>query len=590
MTRRRRTTGGERPAATGRRRRAVQALLVLSLLVVTACSTKQEPVPSGILRGGTLGVLLDTRVRSWDPQRMPAGPESQLAVRTFLRTLTTQAPAGVSLRPGLVGDLATNTGYQTDGGRSWTFTLVSDALWQDGRRVTCADVRYGVSRSFAREQITGGAPYPTTLLDIPVVKDGAGNDVSAYAGPYVGTGQELFDKAVTCSGQDITFHLKAPMHDFDQVVSLPAFAPYRKDQDKGGANTFSVFSCGPYMLEGTWEPGSGGRFVRNRSWLPKDDPVRAAFPDVVDVREGLPTTTVVQRLIDDQGPDRGAVTYATAPPAIHPELTGTPGLRSRVTNPDSPMVEYLLPNFRSPVMSSPAVRRAFAMSTNREAFVAAYGGPTAMVPTYTVLARDLPGRKSFNPFGVPLSGDPAAAKAVLVQAGVTLPVPVRVAYRGSRSADTAFAALKASWGEAGFAVSLTRITGSYDRTVSAPDAAMRYDVFHARSSAHWPSGSSVIPQVFDGRVNITPSGPGQDLGYFDDAAVDRAIDEANAVVDNSTRNSRWGTIDEMIARAGGHIALGQHKYVLVHGSAVAGYEDNLRLGGGPDLATIRVRR
>ena len=560
------------------------------LLLASACTSKPaaSKVTDKDVRGGSLRVLLDHPVEHWDPQRMYAGPESQFAVRTFLRTLTTQAPAGVGFSPGLVGDLATGTGTPSDGARTWQFTLVDTAKWQDGKVVTCEDVKYGVSRNFARDQISGGPPYAATLLDIPMVKSASGEESSGYAGPYSGVGQDLFDKAVTCAGQVITFRLKVAAHDFAQTVSLPSFAPYRKDQDKGDVSNFSVFSAGPYMLEGAWEPGNGGRFVRNRSWVAKDDPIRMAFPDVVDVREGLETTSAIQRIIDDKGEDRFAVTTADAPPALQSQLMANTDLRARVTNPDAPLVEYLVPNFKSPVMSNPAVRQALAMATDRDAFSAAYGGLTAMTPTYSVLARNLPGHLDFNPFGVPTSGDPAAAREVLAAAGVGLPVPVRLAYRKSDAADKAFAALKVTWERAGFAVALSPLADNYYRAISAPDAATKYDVVRASWSADWPSGATVIPNNFDGRVNITQNGPGQDYGYFNDDAVNKAIDEAYAIGDDATRNARWGQIDEMIAKAGGHIALGQKKYMFIHGSGVANYQDNLLLGGYVDLATVQV--
>ncbi len=577
------------PSPRPRKRWAVLAA-VTALLLTSACTTKPIEVKTTEkdARGGSLRVLMDNQVEHWDPQRIYGGVESQFALRTFLRTLTTQAPAGVGFTPGLVGDLATDIGTETDGGRTWTFTLGDSAKWQDGKLVTCEDVRYGISRNFAREQITGGPPYAATLLDIPMVKNAAGETVSGYAGPYTGVGQDLYDKAVSCAGQVITFRLRAPVHDFAQTVSLASFAPYRKDQDKGAAGNFSVFSNGPYMLEGVWEPGNGGRFVRNRSWEPKDDPVRLAFPDVIDVREGLETTTAIQRIIDDKGEDRYAVTFADAPPAVQTQLMANAELKARVTNPDAPMVEYLAPNFKSPVMGNPAVRQAFAMATNRDAFSAAYGGPTAMTPTYSVMARNLPGHRDFNPFGVPTAGDPAAAREVLVKAGVSLPVPVRLAYRASGAADKAFAALKVTWDRAGFDVTLEPITENYYRTISSPEAATRFDVVRASWSADWPSGSTVIPNTFDGRVNITEAGPGQDYGYFNDNDVNAAIDDAYGLADETARAARWSQIDEMIAKAGGHIALGQKKYMFIHGSGVAGYQDNLLMGGHVDLATTQV--
>lgn len=579
------TRGGRgRPA-----RRVLLAALGVVVLGAAAC-TRTPPAPVTSIpeaRGGTLYVLLNNAVSHWDPQRMVAGPEPQFALRTFLRTLTTYPPSGAGFSSALAGDLATGTGTPADGGRTWEFTMRQDAKWQDGKQVTCADVKYGVSRNFARE-ITGGPAYATTMLDIPVVRDSPGVAAPAYEGPYTGVGQDLFDRAVTCEGSTITFHLRAPVLDFNQTVSLPSFAPFRKDQDKGAGSNLAVFSSGPYMLEGLWEPGNGGRFVRNVNWEFLTDPIRSGYPNVIDVREGIDSSTATQRIVDERGKDRFAVTFAGAPLALQPGLSANASIAPRLTNPNTPEVEYLLPSFRSPVMSSPAVRQAFATATNRDAFVNASGGPTAMTPSYSVLASEIPGHQNLDPFGATSSGDPAAARQVLARAGVALPVPVRLAYRKSEVADRAFAALKASWDAGGFAVTLEPVTGSYYRVIGSPDAANRYDVLWASSSADWPSGSTVLPNVFDGRTNLSAEGPGQDYGYFNDAAVNRAIDAARLVPAQESRDAAWAQVDLMVARAGGHIALAQHRLMFVHGSGVGSYQDNAVMGGYADLANIQV--
>lgn len=564
-------------------------LALLAALVLGACTTPpRPPSPSSAGRGGTLQVLLDSPVQHWDPQRIYTGPEAGLSVRMFLRTLTTVPAVGLGVSKDLVPDLATSTGQPSDGGRTWRFTLVGDALWQDGRTITCEDVRYGISRNFARDVLPGGPPYAVSLLDIPLTTDAKGQRVSAYAGPYAQTGQAAYDRAVSCSGSTITFRLKAPTYDFASAVALPAFAPVRKDHDLRAAGNFSVFSAGPYMLEGDWVPGAGGRFVRTRSWVEADDPVRVAYPDVVEIREGLETTTAIQRIIDDQGADRYAVTFADAPPALQRQLLTTPGLSDRVTNPAAASVEYLAPNVRSAVMGNAKARQALAMATNRDAFVTAYGGPSAMTPSFSLLASSLPGRVDRSPFGVGTAGDAVKARAVLVASGLTLPVPLRVAYRQSAEADTAFAALRAGWERAGFAVTLSPVTDDYYAAISAAAAADRYDVVRASWSADWPSGSTVLPPTFDARVNVSTAGPGQDYGYFSDSQVNEAMDRAAATADDAARAAAWGQVDALIAARGGSIPLAQRKHVLVHGSGVVGYQDNPLFGGFPDLARVQL--
>src|SRR5665811_943045 len=242
------------------RRSSLAVVMGLGLILVSASCSPQlaakDPISAVPARtGGTLYILRQGPVGMWDPQRLNVGADMAFAGRVFQRTLTAWAPATrQDTLPALAPDLATDTGKVTAGGRTWSFTLRNDATWQDGKPVTCADVKYGVSRSYATTQITGGLTYALDLLDVAYNPDGS----STYVGPYDKTGQEAFDKAVTCSGQTITFKLARAVPDFNQVVALSAFAPVRSDKDRGAQSVTEIFSDGPYMLRGAWQVGKGG--------------------------------------------------------------------------------------------------------------------------------------------------------------------------------------------------------------------------------------------------------------------------------------------------------------------------------------------
>jgi len=545
-------------------RHAVAAVVVLGLLVLSGCSTRQVQSPTPTARGGTLRVLVDHQVGTWDPQRIDEGGVAAFARRTFLRTLTAPAPAGSGFLPGLIGDLATSTGREEDNGRLWSFTIVKDAAWQDGRFVTCADVKYGVSRSFARDRVAGGPTYAVDLLDIPTYNDAQGRSVSAYDGPYSGHGEAFFDRAVTCDGQVITFHLNQTRHDFGQIVSTPAFAPVRKDQDTDRTTTLSVFSSGPYMLEGVWKPGEGGRFVRNRKWISLFDPVRLAWPDVIEVEEGVATTTLVQRLVDDRGDDRNAITWADAPAAMSQQLAA-PALASRVTRPDSGVVDVLV-RASSAVLADPAVRRAFALATDRDAYAAAVGSP--MTPVTSVLAASMPGRSEGDPLGAPGPGEPDAARSALAAAGVSGPVAVRVAYPAGEASGRGVSALAAAWTRAGFTITLVpHAVGS----AAGGDAAA--DVTLLSVSAAWPSGSAVLPAL---------------VSRVGDPALTAAAQQAAAQPQLVDRNAAWGALDARLVTAGDVVPLAERERLLVRGSGVLDYQESALLGGLPDLAAIEV--
>ena len=571
------------------RRLSAAVAACVSATLAASCSVSLAPEvpptsPGPGTVGGTLSMLRLGPVSSWDPQRLSVAADIAFAGRVFERTLTAWAPATQQdTLPDLAPDLATDTGTVAAGGRVWSFTLRPETKWQDGGPVTCAHVKYGVSRTFA-SQITGGQTYALALLDVPRNTDGS----STYAGPYTKTGQAAFDKAVTCSGRSITFRLARPVPDFNQLVALPAFGPVRADKDKGATSTLEIFSNGPYMLRGAWAPNNGAMFVRNPHWEAKTDPIRKARPAQIDYQEAVPVETAVSRIMTNAGSDSFAVTTDSAPPALQNSIMSTPALTARSTNPRTPFVDYLLPNFSRPTMANLSVRQALAVSTNREAYVTALGGDAAAEIAYAMINKSLPAHQDFNPLDVPPRGDAVRARTLLQSSGMALPVKITVAYRKGTVADKAMAALQLGWQEAGFSVALEALENDYFATIATTAGSSTYDVMWAVGSAEWPSGASVIPSLFDSRLNLTASASGQDYGRFASPAFNAKIDAAAKVPDASGREKAWGDLDRELSAQVAAVALANSRSVFVHGAGVKGYIDNQALGGTVDLATVAV--
>ena len=534
-------------------------------------------------KGGTLNIMNLGPHNGLDPQQSYVGADMMFANRTYSRSLVSWS-AGSD--PKLTPDLATTTGDASDGGKTWKFTLKGDAKWQDGKAVSCADVAYGISRTFATDLISNGPTYILNFLDVPKNADGT----SQYAGPYKGTGQALFDKAVSCAGETLTLKFSTPWPDFNQAVaSLRAYDPIRKDKDKGDKSLFDVFSDGPYMLEGTFDAAKGGTWVRNPNWDASTDPIRKAYPDKIVDTEGISAETIYQRLMASSGPDATAISFNQAPPSVLPQIAANPSAASRSGTTAAPYVDYVQPNMISEQMKNPKIRQAFAMSTNRDAYITANGGSQVMIPTYAMCNQVLPCftlvSKDFNPFGAPTAGDATGAKKVLTDAGITTPVNITVVYRKSATRDAAFASLKQTWDQGGFNVTLEGITDKYYRTISG--AAMKgKDAFYASWGADWPSGSTVLPPLFDGRINITATSSNQDYGYYNNPVVNKAMDAAQLIPDTEAREKAWGDIDQQINKDGGVIPLVNQKFTFVWGSSVKGFVVNQALGGYADTAVI----
>lgn len=536
--------------------------------------------------GGTLYYLTKRAAEHLDPQRTYVGRDIANESRMVYRTLTSYPVATGKAASKLVADLGTDTGTVSNGGKNWKFTLKDGVKWQDGSEITCEDVKYGVSRTFAVDVITGGPNYAIQFLDIP---EGA-KEGSAYKGPYAkdASKQALFDKAVTCEGKTINFKLKKPVGDFNYTVSMPAFAPYKESQDKGDKSNYAIFSSGPYKLEGTWAKGRGGTFIRNASWSASNDTIRKALPDKIVFTEGLTDEVIAQRLISDQGNDKFAVTDRSVPPAMRATVKGNPEMKDRSENVDAPYVDYLLPNFKK--LKDPLVRQALVMSTDKSGWVASQGGTDAGKVAQSIISPAVLGYKEFNAFNAPDGGDPAKSKALLTKAGVKMPYPITMTYSGGTpTSQKGSAALKAGWEAGGFAVRLNELTDTYYDVIQNPDNAKKYDVTWAGWGADWPSASTVIPPLFDSRVNLTSASNGQDYGYYQNDAVNKAMDEAFATVDLTKQAQMWGDIDETIAKDVGYVPLRLQKFFLIWGSGIKGWIDNPSTSSYPDLGSIGVK-
>ena len=579
------------------RRWRVLAGLVLAVGVpVSACSDGTSgavasglsaPVTSNGL-GGTLTLLGQEQVTAWDPQRIASRHDAAVAGRLFVRTLTAYAPVGENGRSHLVGDLATDTGKASADLKTWTFTLRDKVTWEDGSDVTCADVAYGLSRSFATDVIRGGARDAVTLLAIPRREDGT----STYAGPWASgdqaqAGQAAYDQAVTCDGRTVTFHLATPTSDWAAILSQPALAPLKKEKDPKDT-PFAVFSDGPYLLKDRWDPVTGGVFVRNPRWNADSDPVRKARPDTIAYHLGVDSATAAHEVLADTGRGHTSVVMTALPVPLRLQVLTIPNVRSRSITPGTGLVEHLVPNLKSTSMGQLPVRRALAMATDRNAYVTALGGLAAAGPTRSVLPAQLTAAHDTDPLDVPLGGDPAKARTELEATGLALPVPLRVAYRQGPSADKAMAALSRGWDAAGFATELVPLGEDYFTQASAPEAASQYDVMWSSWAPTWDSGATVLPALFDPTVNLTATGTGRDLGSYDAPEVTRAMVDAAGLADANAREKAWRAIDIELQRDVAYIGLAERRAMFVAGTGVGNLAAHPFAGGDPDLAVLGV--
>jgi peptide/nickel transport system substrate-binding protein len=505
-------------------------------------------------KGGTIYVL--TQSEQWnqvDPQRNYTGEDLAFFGGTVMRGLTAykfsaDAAEGTSLVP----DMATDLGKATDGGKTWAFTLRDGVTWQDGTDVTCEDIKYGVSRTFATSVINQGPTYAVVYLDIPSDADGS----SSYKGPYpVGTpaavvGQDLYDKAVTCDGKTITFHLNKAIADFNYTVTL-GFGAVRKTDDTGetyGTVAPYVISNGPYKIE-SYTTGNGGKMVlvRNENWNPDSDPYRKAYPDKWEVDFGIDPKVLDQRIMQSAGNDAFAVQYGQIQPENlgvifdDPDHTKAEFGTRAISGFDPYSRYYWIDNGK---IKNVKIRQAMAVALDRAAIRLNIGGAFAGAYADGLVKPNIGGDyaptefwTSFFGQPVPDNGDPVLAKKLISESGEAAPTLVFNFADTPVNQKTAAIVID-SLGKAGITVTPAPLEPGKYYSIVFSEA--RGDFGTGGWGADWPNASTVLPPL------LTVKG-GWDLSQLDDPQVNAESDAALTELDRTKQQALWQALNKKAA-------------------------------------------
>ena len=524
-------------------------------LLVTACSGPSEnaasSAPSAMASpeqssagqpGGTIRILSSADgLASLDPQVVYNGEDFAFLGATITRTLTAYAISADRIEgTSLVPDMATDTGRASNQFTKWEFTLRDGITWQDGTPVTCADVKYGTSRTFDVGISQGGPTYAVTYLDIPAAEDGS----SEYQGPTTGKGQDLFDKAVTCSADNrtIAFNLNQSVTDFNDVVTLQEFAAVPTSITAGDDYSPNVQSNGPYMIQ-AYETGPGGKLalVRNPNWSKASDPYRSALPDSWVMEFGIEKSAIDERVVQDSGDDQYALTLNLTSALLPPEFND-PALASRRVNMYDPFLRYTAVNAQ--LLPDIKVRQAIGVALDREALRQYSGGEFAGDLADGLVTPNI--GIDYAPTGlwegllgqaVPPSGDPEFARKLLTEAGVK-DLTITLDYSQEKKDEPIAAIYVESLKRAGITVELNPIEPDqyYGSIIEGGN-----ELMIGGWGPDWSNASSVIPRL------LTAAG-GWDLSQVDDKAFNAKVGAALVEPDRSVQATMWQQLNTEAAR------------------------------------------
>ncbi len=535
----------------GKNGRIVAAVAVIALLVGGFVLRPS----SGASEGGTITYLTNTE--AWthaDPNRNYTGQHIAWFGSYMHRTLTAYARAEGSAGSAVVADLATDTGRASNENKTWEFTLRDGVTFEDGSAITCEDIKYGVSRTFATDVITDGPTYAISMLDIPSAEDGS----SVYKGPYATTANDTaaYDKAVTCSedNKTITFNLKRSVGDFNYTVTYLSFSPVPKAKDTGDQYDLAPVSSGPYKIE-SYKAKDEMVLVRNENWSQDSDPIRKAYPDKIVVRFGLAEEVRDQLILTDS--DKNSFSLDGILPTNLPTVfddNGDPqkAYAERALNVYDPYVRYAAFNVKKvPCLE---IRRAVYFAKDAAGLLqlsggAAFGGDPAdgaIKPLMGLDYKKVTGLEDYKP-----AGNAEAAMALMAKAKTTCPAEYARATDAKRGLvfDTADSETNkkgaAIWIDsmmknAGIVMKFNFIEpGAYYTVVL--DVTKQSDRSAGGRAPEWAHASTVIPELFTKEGGFPMSQNWDDAAY---APFKQKVEAALAEPDRTKQGQMWAELNQ----------------------------------------------
>jgi peptide/nickel transport system substrate-binding protein len=253
---------------------------------------------------------------------------------------------GAELRP----DLASELPAVSEDGLTWTFRLKPGLRYAppfDDVEITATDVIRGIEHSLENLDEDYFATLFLVIDGAQAFADGEADSISGLEAPDALTLSVHLVNPIGDLGHRFVFAQSAPVPPGAEQVD-PGFLP----------------ESGPYMDRSTSEDVI--TLVRNPSWSAGSDPLRAAYPDRIEIELGGDPETLASRV------DAGDIDMALDLGTVAPEdqirrYENDPDLQKRVFVTPSDVVRYLTLNVAMPPFDDVHVRRAVNFALDKAA-------------------------------------------------------------------------------------------------------------------------------------------------------------------------------------------------------------------------------
>ncbi|MGK5632558.1 ABC transporter substrate-binding protein, partial [Streptomyces sp. URMC 123] len=559
--------GGGKEGGDGKEPTEQRALVAFA--DAKASTGPAEAVP-GAKPGGTIRVLQRDSYAHLDPAQIYVSDEGSLS-RLIHRGLTANKLSNDGTYS-IVGDLATDSGKSSDGGKTWTYTLKDGIKFQDGSPITSKDIRHTFERQFA-SFITEG---PTFIQQWLAGVSGAKYRELLPDGPY--KGKHLPDTVLeTPDEKTVVFHFKEPQADVPYALAMPGYGAVpagAKDTQK--AYDRAPLATGPYRIE-SFKTGKSMTLVKNENWDPKTDPARNQYVDKFEITFNHQYKDSSERLMSDAGENKNAISFNNSVDASSlPKLFQDEAAKKRSVSGYQPYVGQIAMNMNR--IKDKKVREAITHAVPIKSILAAYGGSPAGELAGGVISPTLTGyQKGYDPYDKlkkPLGDIPRAQK--LLEESGQKGMKLTYAYINTPEGQQASVAVADALKKAGFDVQRKEIPAeSYYDLVGKVDNG--YDLYNNNWGADWPSAATVIPPLYDGR---TIQDGANNYSHVNDPKINSEIDRIRKITDTKQAGAEWFKLSQYILEEVLPVVPTYYfKQVQLYGSNIGGVVYNTDIAG-----------
>jgi peptide/nickel transport system substrate-binding protein len=534
---------------------------------------------------GTLNLVSSQTFDSIDPGITYAAQTWNL-FRMFARPMMAyeHTPSGNKL----VGDLATGPGVQSNGGKTWTYTLRDNATFEDGNPITSSDVRWAIERANWSSLVGNGPTYFHNILTPP--HDPRFTNLDVYK-----NGDKAFDDIiVTTNPKQIVFNLPKAFGEFDYVMTLLQTAPVERavdSKDSGATYGKKPISTGAYEIQ-SYDPGKELKLVPNPAYNQQSDPdhMHAALAATVDVQLGVNSSERDQRLLDGQADaDLGsALTVAN-----HAKVLQDPTLKSQTDDAPDSSISYA--SINTQLITDLSCRQAIEYGVDKATVLNQLGGQWGGTTAGNLLTPTIPGAVQFSSYDY----SPDKAETALAKCKADSPklfdgnggLSFKIAAQ-TNAPDLQNAATAIQSSLAGVGINTQVILfpfGQQGQFCGNPSFANAHKLGMclANWGPDWLTGYGMLDQLVTGN-GISATGS-QNTAFLNDPTINDLENKALASGDPNAQQRDWVQVDHRVMDLAAYVPLIQRHVMRFRSARLANVMIDQAGSGGYDLSVLGLK-